>query len=105
MCSYFIKCEDIAIHAIESIKIGGGFTYKIIDLDAEVFGQKQTIEKTWLLLCSVYPYANCCKTELWFQLTNKHKRRSVKKKVIDHIVEIPQVKSILRSIKINLLIN
>ncbi len=59
----------------------------------------------WYRLCNQHPYANCVKTDLILQLTGKHLRRTIPKLVKLAILNIPDVKILLREDKINDILN
>jgi len=94
---YLVRYKNMGIHvSIPKWGIPGVFDHKIINL---------LDDNHWDRLCRQHPYANCVRTDLMTQLTGKHLRRTIPKLVKLAILDIPDVKILLREDKINDILN
>ena len=93
MSDFFIKYKNIAIHVEDSRKLSGSRrpTCKIVtqkEEDFEMF-RKQN------------PYAQCKKVDLYEQLYGKNLKYTLPRNIRNAVLELPEVKSLLRDDKIN----
>lgn len=98
MSDFFIKYKNIAIHAEDSKKLGGlrRPTCKVIVMqneeDFELFRRQN-------------PYAQCKKVDLYEQLHGKNLGYTLPKNIRNAVLELPEVKALLRDDKLDIILN
>lgn len=98
MSDFFIKYKNIAIHAEDSKKLSGLRTprCKVIVMQKEDDFELFRVQN---------PYAQCKKIDLAEQLYGKNLKYTLPKYIREAVLELPEVKSLLRDDKIDIILN
>ena len=93
--NYIIKYDNLTIHAISNIKMGRVSTFPPkYDYTVTIMEKEGDYEK----MIKKSPYANCIKINLEEQLTSKNLKKTLPKRIMLEILELPEVILVSRSI-------
>jgi len=96
MSDYFIKYENVAIHACRTSKLRSAYSYAVIPIGGDMDYELKRLR---------YPYANCVKIDLREQLFGKNLKRTLPKRIMDEICNLAEIMPLIRDEKIERLLN
>lgn len=91
MSDFFIRYQNVAVHARRTSKFGSPYEYRVMYIEHD--SHFEFIRK-------MHPYANCVKIDLKEQLFGKNLKRYLPKKIRESVCELEDIKPLIRDERI-----